>query len=251
MHEHGHRLLAMAVGLLQVVLSVMLVRRGRLRGLAVATLAAVVAQGTLGALTVYHKLPWWLSTCHLLLGFFYFAGVLAVVWRTRSEAQESATRGSASTSASGMRRWVGGAGLAVMFQVAVGGAVRHFEAYLACTDLPLCYGKLFPSDGDFAVHLHMFHRLLGMIVGWVCVMAAIVVVRRAFSGPMRKLALAVPVVVVGQIALGVLVVWTYRTPMIAVAHVGGAALLWGLFVGLWLMSADGGGSAMRGGGRVS
>src|SRR5215204_2676696 len=63
-YEHGHRLAAMSVGLLQIVLTWLLIRRGR-KILGVALLGMVIAQGLLGAITVQYKLPWYVSTSHL------------------------------------------------------------------------------------------------------------------------------------------------------------------------------------------
>src|SRR3954471_149937 len=67
-YEHGHRLAAMTVGLLQIALTVLLLRRRPdLRGLGWLLLGLVIAQGALGAITVKYKLPWFVSTGHLLL----------------------------------------------------------------------------------------------------------------------------------------------------------------------------------------
>src|SRR5262245_16027309 len=84
LYEHGHRLAAMTVGLLQIALTVMLfLRRPALRRLAVILLGMVMAQGALGAITVKYKLPWFVSTGHLLLGMSYFAALVYTVFRTR------------------------------------------------------------------------------------------------------------------------------------------------------------------------
>src|SRR3954468_13871861 len=62
LYEHGHRLAAMTVGLLQIALTVMLFSRRRsMRRLAVILLGMVIAQGLLGAITVAYKLPWFVS----------------------------------------------------------------------------------------------------------------------------------------------------------------------------------------------
>ena len=77
LYEHGHRLVAMTVGLLQIALTLVLVlRRPALRRLAWILLGLVVAQGALGAITVGFKLPWYVSTGHLLLGMSYFATLI-------------------------------------------------------------------------------------------------------------------------------------------------------------------------------
>ena len=55
-YEHGHRLAAMTVGLLQISLTVLLIRRGD-KKLAWLLLAMVIGQCALGAITVKYKLP--------------------------------------------------------------------------------------------------------------------------------------------------------------------------------------------------
>src|SRR5580765_3587662 len=63
LYEHGHRLAAMAVGLIQIGLTVALWRRRRdLRWLGALLLGMVLAQGLFGAITVYFKLVWFVST---------------------------------------------------------------------------------------------------------------------------------------------------------------------------------------------
>src|SRR3954469_19869172 len=72
LYEHGHRLLAETVGLLQLALTIILIRRRPdLKGLAWLLLGMIAVQATLGAITVGYKLPWFVSTGHLLLGMSY------------------------------------------------------------------------------------------------------------------------------------------------------------------------------------
>jgi heme a synthase len=83
LYEHGHRLAAMTVGFLQIALTILLLRRTSMKGLAWLLLGMVIAQGGLGAITVKYKLPWFVSTAHLLLGMSYFATLIYTAFRTR------------------------------------------------------------------------------------------------------------------------------------------------------------------------
>src|SRR4051812_10256333 len=84
-YEHGHRLFAMSVGLLQIALTATLwKRKGSLRLLGFVLLGLVIAQGMLGAITVAYKLPWFISSSHLALGMSYFATLIYTAYRTRS-----------------------------------------------------------------------------------------------------------------------------------------------------------------------
>src|SRR5499425_542003 len=82
--EHGHRLVASAVGLLTLVLALWLVvrePRPGVRALGLLALFAVVLQGVLGGVTVLYKLPLAVSVSHACLAqaFFCLTVALAVV----------------------------------------------------------------------------------------------------------------------------------------------------------------------------
>lgn len=232
LYEHGHRQIAMIVGLLQLALTVLLWRRRpSMRPVAVVALAMVAVQALLGALTVFFKLPWFVSTAHLMVAMAYFATTLYQAWRTR------APRAAPRLSDARLRGWITVGGAAVLAQILLGGLVRHHGAALASIDLPLHDGSLWPADAPFALQLHMAHRIGGVLVGTIAIVCAIAVARGAGdAAALRRTALAVPVAVLMQITLGALVILSFRAVPLAVFHFGGAALLWGLFATMWLMS---------------
>lgn len=239
LYEHGHRLVAMSVGLLQIVLTVLLWRRRpSLRWLGVGALVMVCAQGALGAITVQYKLPWMVSTTHLLMAMAYLATLLYIAWRTRP-----------STDAPGIARplgsartWISVAAIAVLLQILLGGLMRHHGGALASVDLPLHNGSLWPAGAPLALKLHMAHRIGGILVALIAVAAAHMVFRQSRGWPaLRRLALAAGLVVVVQVGLGVMTIASLRAVPIAVSHFAVAALLWGLWCSMWLMT-----SAVRG-----
>lgn len=238
LYEHGHRLAAMTVGFLQIGLTVLLWRRRKdLAWLGVLALVMVCTQGALGAITVQYKLPTAVSVSHLMLAFLYFATLIYIAWRTRPGAELDRRVGRVALG--GARRWVLAALAAVFAQIVLGALVRHTGAALACIDLPLCGGALLPpSDAPPILAVHMFHRLVGFVVTVVVVVAAIKVYRAAPEHTAaRRLAIAAPIVVALQVGLGMLTVYTLRSTPVAVAHFGGAAVLWGIWVGLAYVSA--------------
>jgi cytochrome c oxidase assembly protein subunit 15 len=243
LYEHGHRLFAMSVGLLQIALTVTLaMRRPRLRGLGFVLLGMVIAQGTFGAITVAFKLPWFVSTSHLLLGMSYFAMLIYTAFRTRPEPsvieldRHARLRGELGERG---RRWIAVACIAVMAQVLLGALVRHLGAALVCLGMPAC-----TADGagwpDAAIQdLHMLHRGVGCAVAVVTTVAAVQVGVRARSWPaLRAIAVAAPVVVAAQLALGVATVLTLRAVPLAVAHFAGAMTLWALWMSAWLTTRE-------------
>jgi heme A synthase len=239
-YEHGHRLAAMTVGILQIVLTVLLVRRRpQLRRLGWLLLGLVIAQGLLGAITVKYKLPWFVSTGHLLLGMSYFATLIYTAFRTRPapSAMELARHDKLRDELGSARTWIAVACGAVFVQLLLGALVRHLGAAMVCLGVPACTrgGDWWP---DAAVQqLHMIHRGFGVVVAIVTIAAAVQVWRKARGWPeLRVLALVAPVLVLGQVALGIATVVTMRAVPLAVAHFAGAAGLWALWMSAFLLT---------------
>ena len=237
-YEHGHRLAAMTVGLLQIALTVMLVRRRReMRRLAVLLLGMVITQGLLGAITVKYKLPWFVSTGHLLLGMSYFATLIYTAFRTRPAPSviELERHDRMRADLGPARRWIAIACGAVLVQLLLGALVRHLGAAMVCLGMPSCTigGDWWPAEA--VQRLHMIHRGFGVVTAIVTTTAAIAVLRRARAWPaLRLLALAAPLLVTGQLALGIYTVLTLRSVPVAVGHFAGATALWGLWISAWL-----------------
>jgi len=232
LYEHGHRLAAMTVGMLQIALTVLLLRRRRgLRALAWTTLAMVIVQGGLGAVTVAYKLPWIVSTAHLMLAMTYFATLLYIGWQTRP------ATGAPPPLTPGARPWIHVATGTVIVQLLLGAFVRHSEATLACLDIPGCTAaEWFPAA--LAQRIHMIHRAWGIVTGLVTIVAAVQVYRHAAGWrALRGLMLAAPLLVLVQIVLGGYVVLTFRSVPLAVAHFAGATALWGIWATAWFMTS--------------
>ena len=240
LYEHGHRLAAMTVGLLQIALTVMLFRRRRdLRRLAVILLAMVIVQGLLGAITVKYKLPWFVSTGHLLLGMSYFAALIYTAFRTRHAPSviELERHDRLRAELGDARRWIGIACGAVIVQLLFGALVRHHGAALVCVGMPACTPGGDWWTGDAVQQLHMIHRGFGVVTAVVTTIAAVAVLRRARTWPsLRLLALAAPLLVVAQVVLGIYTVLTLRQVPVAVGHFAGATALWGLWISAWLLT---------------
>lgn len=234
LYEHGHRLAGMVVGFLQIALTVFLWRRRpALRKLAVIALFMVGVQGALGQTTVDLQLHWLISTAHLWLAMVYLATLSYIAWRTR--APDAAWTPPALPGKP--RRWIAATTALVLAQILLGGLVRHHGAALASVDLPFHNGSIWPANAPLALQLHMAHRIGGVIVGLVVLATSALVLSRSGNWKaLRRTVLVAPLLVLFQIALGVYVIYTFRSVPVAVAHFGGAALLWGLWWNLFLMT---------------
>src|SRR5205085_12598619 len=192
--------------------------------LAVLALGLVMAQGLLGGMTVIYRLPPTVLVLHLATSMLFLVVALVLALRLSD------------VPATGVRTpllWVTAA--LTYFQILLGATVRHTGAGLVCTDLPYCRGALWPTGVHPAVHLHMLHRAVAFaVLALVCWNAARLA--RASTGLVRALAWAGPVLVLVQIALGVLTIATYKDVVPVTAHLLVAALLLADLVALLVLT---------------
>ncbi len=231
--EWSHRLVAALVGALVVVGLVWTIRLGRyaeaLRAPAAAALGLVVVQALLGGATVLSGLRPWLVVLHLGTALLFLAAL--VVWWQRAAGLRPATL-------TGPQHAFRGAVLASLLSlyglVLLGGYVGASGAGLACPDWPLCRGEVFPPSGPGVLE-HFAHRLWAVLVagflGWVVVRA------RRDRPDLRGLAHAAAAAYGVQILVGWLNLLTGLHPAVVSSHLGLAALIWMLLVGLFVRSA--------------
>jgi cytochrome c oxidase assembly protein subunit 15 len=221
-YEHGHRTIAAIVGLLTTILALWTARveaRPWVRKLAWFALGAVILQGLLGGLTVKLLLPPAVSVGHALLAQTF---VCIVAWLAYAGSREwrdatprlapAATKTATAVerdhapARAAMRATVWAAG-AVYVQLLLGALMRHTESGLAVPFFPLSEsGSLLPDHIDHHVVLHMLHRGFAFVVLAFVLTAAVRLIR---SVPKLRLhATVLALVVLGQVALGVTVIWT-------------------------------------------
>jgi heme A synthase len=181
--------------------------------LAAAALGVVMFQGLLGGLTVLYRLPTLVLVMHLATSMIFLSLALVVALRLNEASLVPAPR---------RLLWLTTS--AVYLQIVLGATVRHTGAGLVCVDLPYCRGALWPTGVHPMVHLHMSHRALAFVVlGLVCVSSWRIA--RASSGWVRALAVAAPLLVLLQIALGVATILTFKGLIPLTGHLLVGALL--------------------------
>jgi cytochrome c oxidase assembly protein subunit 15 len=238
LYEHGHRMVAAAVGLLTIGLAGWLARREPrrwVRRLGLAALGAVVAQGLLGGITVLLLLPHPVSIAHACLAQTFLCLVVTIAVVTSGSWMAAGGRRPAPPS-----RLPALAALttaAVFAQLILGAVVRHTGSGLAIPDFPLALGRLVPPLASTAVAVHFAHRVAALVVAALVAATAV----QALGHHRRERALAGPALLLAalaglQILLGALAVWTRLAVVPATAHVTTGAVLLGTSLTLALMA---------------
>src|SRR5450432_2621969 len=228
--EHSHRIAAFTVGLLALSLAVMLTAARdpalrRLRPFGWLAVALVFAQGLLGGITVLLRLPTPISTAHTATSLLCFLTVLYIAVRARPAAIAPATPPAAAPPV--VARFALVAAVGVYFQMVLGGLVRHSGAALACTDVPLCRGSLWP-DAHPTVLVQALHRLNAVAVALLVIASAVLTFRRATRPSLRVLAGVAPILVGVQIWLGLRSVTTFLDLATVESHLAVATALLGV-----------------------
>jgi cytochrome c oxidase assembly protein subunit 15 len=226
--EHGHRMLATAVGLLTIGLAVWLHRcepRPWLRRLGLAAVALVVLQGTLGGLTVLLRLPTAVSVAHAGMAELFFCLTTGISVFTSRGWIESPEPG-LGPSTQGVAGLTLATVVVVYGQILLGALVRHSGAGLAIPDFPLAYGRLVPPLDSPLVALHFAHRVGALITTGFIAATVWRVLRVAGAAPaLRRPALLLVVLVAWQVFLGALTVWSRKAVVPTTLHLASGALI--------------------------
>jgi cytochrome c oxidase assembly protein subunit 15 len=244
--EHGHRMVATAVGLLTIGLALWLHRaeeRAWLRRLGLAAVGLVILQGVLGGLTVLLRLPTAVSVAHAGTAELFFCLTTAIaVFTSRGwieagdpaadQAADPAARVAQRAAPEAVRTAQGVARLALVTvivvygQILLGALVRHSGAGLAIPDFPLAYGRLVPPFASPLVAIHFAHRV-GALVTTGFILATVVRVLRTHGErpALRRPALLLVALVGWQIFLGAVTVWSHKAVIPTTLHLASGALI--------------------------
>lgn len=225
-YEHGHRLIASSVGFLTIVMAIWLwiaePQRRWLGWFGVGALAAVIAQGLLGGLTVLFFLPPAVSTAHAGLAEIFFCMTVAIAvftspgWRSDADSVDDRRLRVFATLTTSL----------IYAQILVGATMRHTGAGLAIPDFPWMFGHVVPDHWNAKIAVHFAHRVGALIVATSIVSTAIDIWRRHTDrAELASPALLLIILVVVQIILGASTVLSRLQPWINSVHVVVGALV--------------------------
>lgn len=247
-YEHTHRLAASVVGFLTVILAVWLWLkdcRAAVRWLGVLALFAVVLQGVLGGLRVV-LLKDQIGIVHAALAQTFLVLVSLIALVTSKWWAALRTNFSPAPDSGNLRRFFLCTTLLIFTQLVLGATMRHQHAGLAIPDFPLAYHKLWPpmdaasvalynqnrlevSEPNpitaFQIGLQMAHRLLAALI--LCAVAFCAWSARHRLGarhPLARLAKLWLGLIVGQVILGAVTIWSGKAADVATLHVVVGAL---------------------------
>lgn len=257
-YEHGHRMVATAVGFLMLCLTIAIAvmeTRRWVKVLAFAALGAVIAQGILGGITVMFFLPTAVSVAHGILAQTFFVLTIVLAY---SQSIERAGREKRSMTVHCVFLKTAVVFLVLIYlQLLAGAVMRHTESGLAVPDFPTMGGEWWPSFSPkmmsrinawrFDMNLdpvtapqviyHLLHRLGALIL--LVTLIALNVAGRALprNHPAHATMIFLDVAVGLQITLGILTVLTLKEALLTSFHVVTGAGILGLTVLLILRSS--------------
>jgi cytochrome c oxidase assembly protein subunit 15 len=258
-YEHGHRLIAASVGFLTVIsaFSIYFIEsRSWVRKLGFFALLLVIFQGLLGGLTVLFLLPKPVSILHAVTGQTFFCTTLFIAYAlSRERAERVATERNVSYTLSKPALILTAF---VYLQLILGALMRHTHSGLAIYDFPRMAGEWIPSFNAAMlakinawrfthdlppatmtqVVFHFIHRAWAFVVFGVAIWVnAKALTDKHLNPKIKKTLFFLDVILLLQISLGVLTVWTGKIPIIASLHVVTGAFLLGICVILSLRSS--------------
>ncbi|MBL7665601.1 MAG: protoheme IX farnesyltransferase [Bacteriovoracaceae bacterium] len=226
--EHGHRMLASFVGFLCIVLMVFAWQTKNRYWLktSAALLVMVIAQGVLGGMTVIYKLPSLVSTLHLGLSVFFFCSLIYFYYLT---AEKKSTLNISPATRSLLL-------ISLIFiygQMIIGALMRHlglggvcgvgYENSIQCFDMIDFQQVWFPAS--IQARIHVFHRYFAIFISFLVFVSSYKIVRSVTSLSEKLLGLLPSILVVFQIALGVMTVGTNLSELVTTLHLGVGVLL--------------------------
>jgi heme a synthase len=227
--EFGHRVVASVVVVLTIALMAWALRsekRRWVRNLTLVAVGLVFFQAVLGGMTVLFDLPLPMAVAHAGTAQAFFCLMVSIAmfmnpkWVKTVPQREAEAHPPLATLAA-ITTGV------IYVQILVGAVMRHLGAGLAIPDFPLAFGRIIPPYFNKFIAVNFAHRcgaiVVAIMVGWT--VARVMRVHRGVP-QLYRTAIGLAVLLVVQICLGALTIWSGRAVIPTTSHVAvGAAVL--------------------------
>jgi cytochrome c oxidase assembly protein subunit 15 len=183
-------------------------------------------QGILGGVTVLYRLPLAVSVAHACLAQVFFC--LTVALATVTAPSWARSRARFETDGEALLPQLAALTTGLVFAlVFLGALMRHMGAGLAIPDFPLAFGRFVPPLVTPYITVHFAHRVGALVVAIAVTWTVARALRHHADVPtLRRPALLAAGLLVLQITLGALTIWSRRAVLPTTTHlVVGAALL--------------------------
>ena len=227
--EFGHRLAAGTVVVLTLVLMAWAWRaepRRWVRQLVMLAFGLIIVQAILGGITVLFELPLAIAVAHAATAQALFCLMVSIAiftnprWDATPHVDEPPSRFPLPALAA--------ATTAVIYmQILVGAVMRHMSAGLVIPDFPLSFGHLVPPYWNEFIAINFAHRCGAVVVTAMVLWTVIRVLRTHREvGALRRPALGLFLLLIVQICLGAITIWSGRAVLPTTSHVAvGAGVL--------------------------
>ncbi len=227
--EFGHRVAAGTVVILTLILMSWAWRaepRLWVRKLIFTAFGLIVVQAILGGITVLLELPLAIAVTHAATAQALFCLMVSIAiftnpaWQTTPHLDEAPARISLATLAAITTGFI-------YLQILIGALMRHMSAGLVIPDFPLSFGQLVPPFFNEYIAVNFAHRCGAIVVTAMIVWTVARVMRSHRDvAALRRPALGLFLLLVMQICLGALTIWSNRSVLPTTSHVAiGAAVL--------------------------
>src|SRR5579863_1625838 len=227
--EFGHRLAAGTVVILTLALMTWAWRaepRRWVRQLVFIAFGLIIVQAILGGITVLLELPLAIAVAHAATAQALFCLMVSIAiftnprWETTSTISAAPARIALPTLAAATT-------VVIYTQILIGAVMRHMSAGLVIPDFPLSFGYLVPPYWNEYIAINFAHRCGAVIVTAMVLWTAARVLRTHREvAALRRPALGLILLLIVQICLGAITIWSGRSVIPTTSHVAvGAAVL--------------------------
>ncbi len=230
LYEHGHRMFAGTVAIMMLVLMVwtlMRERSTRVRYIAVVAFGLVILEAVLGGLTVLLLLPLPIAVAHAATAQAFFCLTVALCLLTGSRWRNAVPLSRVERARPALPLLAAITTAAIYGEILIGAVMRHMGAGLAIPDFPLAFGRIVPPLESRFIAVNFAHRCGALAVATLVIWTVARVLRFHRNEPMlRRPAISLMLLLVAQIGLGAVTIWSGKAVVPTTAHVAvGAGVL--------------------------